>query len=999
MKSFERSSACGALRALALLSASAAALALGAPAAAQDQPAAEGDDVIIVTGSRIAKSTLETPLPTVTVGSDNIENLGLTNVGSALGALPTFAPSANPVGTQAGSFGAGQTFVDMFGLGTQRTLTLVNGRRYVSSNTASIFGPVDAGSQVDLNTIPSLLVDRIETIAVGGAPVYGSDAIAGTVNIILKDQFQGVKLEAQYGISEQGDAPEYRFSGLAGTSFGDGRGNILVAAEYTKSGGLLYTDRAVTAEGRFFVAPSDPDYPYSNQLITNRRIPIMSQYGIPLVDDFIPMFGGEVANGAGQALRFDAQGNLVPIDFGELSGSVVNSSGGDGFSLLPVQNLLTETERFVGNVRGDYELTDGIRLFGEFAYARSKGTELRAQPVYNSYLFEDAGDPSGNLVIPLSNPFLSPEARATIAASIAAYEDAAPGQDYFYLGRANSDIVSGRGSTTVELYRGVLGLDGEVTVGGRSLRWEVVGNYGESKTVGSSRELVQQNFLNALNGCPADAENSPIATISATCVPFNPFGQQNPQSVADYMTTIANPIAINKQWVVTADVSGGLFNIWGGNEVSFALGYEHRQEEANFDPGAFFYGLVDPNDPTAPRQQNGRSIPIDPVAGKYNTDEIFGELRIPLVSPSMDVPFINLLEVNGAARYVDNSLTGGDLTWTAGGRWKPIADLTIRGNFTRAIRAPAVTELFNPTSEIFSFADDPCDSRYLNDGPNPAVRQANCAVAGLAPNFTSNIVDASQHSSLSGNPNLQNEIADSWTLGAIYTPRFVPGLSLSVDWVSISLKDAILSIDGTQTMTACYDSTNYPNEPICDAIDRGPDGQVEYLRTGYRNAASYDFRGLISQLSYTRPTPFLGADSRVGLRLSYQYIDKLEQTIGVGDLTTLRGGVGYSKHKATGSLSYENGPFMAYTQVQYIGPAVVDPDASANTYDYPHYNGVAFVDLGLAVNVQDKFTLRFVTENLFNQKPPFPSPAGGGVVTYFKGVMGRYFKVSATTRF
>ncbi|WP_052223057.1 TonB-dependent receptor domain-containing protein [Novosphingobium malaysiense] len=962
-----------------------------AAATAPESDNASNDQAIIVTGSRIERRSVDTLEPTIVVGSDLVESRGFTNLGDALSTIPAFGPSANnPVGGQSGSFGSGQTFIDFFGLGSQRTLTLVNSRRFVSSNTTSIFGPVAAGSQVDLNTIPTLAVDRIETVAVGGAPIYGSDAIAGTVNILLKQKFDGVKFSGQTGISDQGDAATYRLGVMAGTQFGGGRGNIVGAFEWNRAEGLTYSDRKRTAAGLYYASPSSSDFPYAQELISDRRIPILSEYGAPTSADIIPGFGYDFYDAAGNTLVFNKNGELMPLDFGERHG-VVNSSGGNGFSLVPVSNLLSPTERYLGYVHADYELTDTIKLVADFNYAHSKGTELRSQPVYNTWLFGDAGDPSGNLIIPLSNPFLSDSARATIASQLPA------GQDFFYLGRANTDLISGQGSTTVELYRITGGLQGDLYVGDRNFRWEVIGNFGRSKTRGSSRELVQQNFENALAGCPTGAADSPIATVSATCAPFNPFGNQNGPEVANYITTIAHPTALNKEWVVTADVTGDLFNIWGG-PVSFALGYEHRNEKAAFDPGAFFYGIPDPTDPTADRGQYGRSIPIDPVNGSYNTDEVFGELQIPLVSPDMDVPFLYSAELHGAGRYVDHSLAGGDFTWTAGGKISFLPDIGIRGNFTRSIRSPAVTELFNPTSSIFTTADDPCDARFIDAGPNPANRAANCAAAGLPANFTSDIVDFTTRGSLSGNTGLENETADSWTLGVIFTPTFLRNLALSVDWVNIDLKNAIVSLDAEQTLEACYDATSFPSA-ACAQIDRDANGQVSFIRTGYVNAASYKYAGLIADLTWTASTPYLGADSAIQLKASYQYIDKLEQRVGSGDLSTYRGSIGYSKHQATWSAAYMNGPFGAFAQVQYIGKAKVDPDASSDTYQYPTRDAVAFVSGSLSYDINDQYTFRLNVDNILNTKAPYPAPAGGGLVTYWDGIMGRYWKVGVTAKF
>ncbi|WP_291172984.1 TonB-dependent siderophore receptor [Erythrobacter sp.] len=989
------------LRLALFTSAGVAALAISTPSLAQDtgesiadeqtEAAPAQNNPIIVTGSRIRRANRDTLEPSIVVGSDQIEERGLTNIGEVLEDQPAFGPpSSNPVGGQSGSFGSGQTFINFFGLGSQRTLTLVNSRRYVSSNTASIFGPVAAGSQVDLNTIPTLMVDRIETIAVGGAPIYGADAIAGTVNIILKDRFEGVRFDAQVGIAEEGDAQEYRIGAMAGTSFADGRGNVVAAIEYNKTEGLLYPDRERTAQGLFYVAPNDPNSPFDNIIIDDRRIPILSEFGAPTRIDLIPGFGFDFFDADGNTLVFDANGNLIPLDFGERFG-VVNSSGGNGFSLTPVLNLLSPVERYLGAISATYDVTDNITAFLEGQYANSKGTELRSQPVYNTWLFDDAGTPDGNLIIPLSNPFLSDSARATIASQLPA------GQDFFYLGRANTDLISGEGSSEVEVYRIAGGLRGDFFLGSRNLNWEVSGLYGRSQTTGSSRELVQQNFENALAGCPAGAADSPIQTISGTCAPFNPFGNQNTQAVADYVTTIADPTATNEQYDFIATIGGDLFNIWSG-PIGFSIGYEHRKESADFDPGVFFFGQPDPNDPDAPRSQFGRSIPIDPVSGSYNTDEVFGELQVPIVSPAMNVPFMYLLEAKGAIRYVDNSLTGGDVTWTAGGRWKPVEDIAFRGNFTRSIRAPAITELFNPNSAIFTTADDPCDARFINSGPNPAQRQANCAADGLPANFTSNIVDFTTRGSLSGNTDLQNEKADSWTIGAVFTPTFAPGLTLSLDYVDIALEGAIQSVDAEGTLEACYDSNNFP-DPACARIDRDAAGQVEFIRTGFLNVASYDYQGLIADLRWTQSTPFLGADSSISLRGSYQYIDKLEQQVGSGDLSTLRGDIGFSKHQGTLGVTYDNGNWGAFTQFQYIGKAVVDPDAEPTAFEFFERDDVVFMDAGISFQTEDDFTLRLIVENVFDREAPYPSPAGGGVVTYFDGILGRYFKVAATFGF
>jgi outer membrane receptor protein involved in Fe transport len=995
------------------------------PIESQQTAGAPTDDEIIVTGSRIPRANFETAIPSVVLGGEQIETRGYTNLGDAIEELPAFGvPGNNPVGAQAGAFGAGQTFVNFFGLGDQRTLTVVNGRRFVSSNTASIFGPTGAGSQVDFNVLPTLIVDRIETVAVGGAPIYGSDAIAGTVNVITRKKFDGITVDAQTGISELGDVPEYRIGAMVGHNFGGGRGNITVAFEWNKTGGLTGTDRPGEGLGRFFT-DCLPGSDFDQCLIEDRRLPSISEFGVPLVSDIIGIplspaqaedfsfivgvpFQASPLDAGGNPLAFDPFGNLRPIDFGEATGNLINFNGGNGF-VLP-ENLLTQTRRYLGTALAEYELTDSMRIFAEGWYANSRGNQLRDQPVYNTGLFDVAGAPDGPFILSIDNPFLTPAARAAIidAINTSPVSDQnlfGEPQEVFYLGRANTDIIPSDGFAQVEVWRGVLGLDGDFEAMGRDLHWEVVGVYGESKTQGRERVLVQQNFENAINAelvngeivCDPGSENAPIETISSTCFPINPFGQQIDQRAIDYVTTFADPRAKNDQWVGTASLSGSLFDIWGG-PVGFVIGYEHRKETAEFDPGQFYFGIPDPTDPDAPRGQFGRSIPIDPVEGKFHTNEFFGELVIPLIGEEQGIGFIHMLELNGAARYIDHSLAGGDLTWTAGGRFAPIPDITFRGNFTRSVRSPAITELFNPTSQIFTTANDPCDAAFLDAGPDPATRQANCAADGLPPDFQSNIVDFTARGTLQGDPNLKNEKADAWTIGAILKPRFLPGFTLAVDWVDIELSDAIETLDAVTTLEACYDDPGFPTA-ICDRFVRDADGQITFIQTGFANAASTTFAGLIAELAWHVDTPFLGANSSLNLGVNYLYNDELETRIGLGDIDTLRGTIGYSKHQATTNLTYRNEGFRAQIQGQWIGKAVFDADEAEGVRDFPGVGDVLFINTSFSYEIDDRFTFRLIVDNIFDKDPPFPSPGGGGRVTYFDGILGRYFKAGVRVRF
>jgi outer membrane receptor protein involved in Fe transport len=251
---------------------------------------------------------------------------------------------------------------------------------------------------------------------------------------------------------------------------------------------------------------------------------------------------------------------------------------------------------------------------------------------------------------------------------------------------------------------------------------------------------------------------------------------------------------------------------------------------------------------------------------------------------------------------------------------------------------------------------------------------------------------------LQGNTELNNEIADAWTIGAILRPRFLPGFTLAVDWVDIELQDAITDLDADATLNACYDDPSFPTA-VCEQFTRDAEGQITFIRTGYANAASRNFQGLIAELAWRIPTPFLGAESSINLGVNYLYNDELEFRVGQGDLNTLRGELGYSKHQATTNLTYKNRGFTGQLQAQYIGPAVFDADEDSDNRDFPGVDGVTFFNSSLQYEVNERFQVRFIVDNLLDTKPPFPAPGGGGRVTYFDGIMGRYFKVGARVRF
>lgn len=997
-----------------------------------DSGAPSGNE-IIVTGTRLARAGFTGMQPAAVIGAAQIEKRGYTNLLDALNELPQFGvPGNSSVGAQSG-FGAGQSFVDFLGLGSQRTLTLVNGRRFVSSNTASIFGPVDSGSQVDLNNIPEVMVDRVETVAIGGAPIYGSDAIAGTVNIILKKNYDGFGIEATNGISQHKDAGDHRISAIWGKNFDDDRGNFVVSGEWNKNDGLRTSDRFLTGgQGNFFDSTLD-DSPYSNVLFSGgKHYTAFSQYGIPVFADTYPNLYGspyaDVTDAAGNGLMFNRQGRLTPIDYGTPTGDGLSSAGGNGFAINDFGNLQVKSERYLGVAQGSYKFSDALRFFGEAWYSHSKATNLVDQPYYSTDLFGVGGTANGDLVLSLDNPFLNPADAAIIRDNLAAngalggvelQDGTFTAPNSFLLARANTDLQTGQASTTIQLYRFVGGVDGDFTVGGKQWHYEASLNYGRSKATSRAPNLVFQNLLNAINAtrdasgnivCAPGYTSAPIATQSSTCAPLDVFGQSDTatqQAALKYITAIARSTSLDQQFVGNINAQGSLFKLPGG-DVRLSVGYEHRWEKTAFDPGTYYYGEVLAD---GTRQGYGNSIPIDPISGSFHTDEGFAELQVPIVSPDMNLSFLNRLQLEGAARYVKNSLSGGAWTYTLGGEIAPVKDVTFRGNFTRSIRSPAITEAFNPTSQIFDSGSDPCDQRYINDGPDPARRAANCLAAGVPTTQTnpdgsvtpwqSNYSKFTIPGSVSGNRNLKNETANSFTFGTVLRPRFVPGLTISADYINVSIKDEIVSLSGDDILDACYDGTTFPNS-FCALAPRDSTGQITFISEGYYNAAIAKLRAYQAEIAYTTDLDRFGLGANAGsINFSFNFYHVLNQytKVGTGSVVHTDGNIGNPKNSFTANLSYANKGFSFLWQTQYFGPSKINVDAAPDTYEYPGNKHWYLFNATAGYSISDHYKLQFIVDNVFNKNPPFPAPAGGGTITYFKGILGRYFKVSVSAAF
>lgn len=980
------------------------------------QQSNEADDSnvekITVTGSRIRRTELESLQPVTVVSQEALEDRAAINVADVLNEQPAFATlgGASPSGEQGNA--VGQNFANVFGLGPQRTLTLVNGQRFpagISPNSGS------GGVQVDLNNIPTALVDRIETIAIGGAPIYGTDAIAGTVNVILRKDFEGLEVYGSYGLSpEYSDNEETRFGVVAGTNFADDDGNIVFALEHNKMEGLKRVDRPVTANGLSFGRTG---------LLVNSTVVVDSPTGGPMffADPFCfntICFGDGSARAAGLPgffgmpngiprdpndpsagfVQFDREGNLIPFVPGG-GDDLIFRSGGDGLNVNELAALLTDLERVNANVFLNYELSEDLRFNGEFWYSRSEATELINQTAYNSPAFGTGADSfqsvgEGSVPVLIENPFLTTATRDFIQAALNRVHDvngdgiADPTIDtdgdgvpdavgFARFGGLSNLQGDNPNSATRDTIRVVLGLDGDLYVGDRDYVWDVSLAYGKTDSKDYSVEINQPNFERAVQVVD-DGNGNPVCLDQSNgCVPLNVVGTPTQEAIDYVLINSVNKVTI-EQTVLSANISGDVFDMPAGT-VAGAMGISYRKEEASFDP-----------DPAS--LQGITRNPQVPLKGSFDSKELYAEVVIPLLGGDLDTPFVESLDFEGAIRFVDNSVSGFDTTFTAGGRYRINNSLEFRGNYTRSIRAPSITELFTPPTPTFSGGEDPCDNRYIGNGNFPDRRAANCAADGITQPFQSVISGATQPGTLQGNENLSVETADSKTVGILIEPSFIEGLSLAVDWMDIEIEDAIDSLGVEDVLEGCYDSADFPNSPFCDLFVRNDERQVVDFTVGFNNVDSISFKGVQAVAAYRID---LGEYGTLNLTGNHLYTHENTQTRGANDPQIFAGQVGNNKYRTTLSAAWESGKWRIFNQLRHLSKGDFGPDRDFEI------GGWAVVDTAISYEIQEDIFIQLNIDNLFDREAPYLAGLRNNAVatTYFSGINGRYATLSFRGRF
>ena len=999
----------------------------------QDEAAEEATqlDTITVTGSRIQRAGFDTLEPATVVSAEYIRSRGITNVADALNEIPGFGVGVTPEGGQS-SFGVGVNFVNRFGLGSNRTLTLINGRRFVSSNPPSLFGPAAPGIQVDLNVVPTSMVNRVENLAIGGAPTYGADAISGVVNIILKKNYEGTEVGTTYGVTSRGDNERHNAYALWGANFGENdRGNITLNISYDNVTGVLQKDREYFRNAYSFsgnplasvmasVFPGrtpgndgrwNPNVPFNtgpadgipnSVLITNRHIWTTPFGGLitPITGPFRPgssnLLPAGFGPGGNTVLAFNTQGQLVPYNPGSPF-TAVDASGGDGLFLTEAGQITSDLERRSLFGTGRWSLTDNTEVFFEATHYYAESLELSDQWMYNSPLF---GGLSAMIRFPASHPMLSAQARQTLASL---------GVSAFNLSKASRDLVTNNASGTTETNRLVSGFEGYFELGGRDFDWESTFNWGRTKANYYGTSLDQQNFVNSLHvvlnaagqivcsptpvpGLVIPGGRAPVA--DPNCVPLDMFGDGRPsQAARDYVTEPTRAWSELEQKVFNINVSSTLLDLWSG-PLLYNIGYEQRREFGEFQPGAFL------------EAGRGRAVPITPLAGSYSTDEFFGEFVLPLVSPDNNWTLLRKFDIVGKYRTVDNTINGRANTYTYGIQWKPLDELEVRGNFTRAIRAPAITELFLPQASSFQFVTgDPCDSRFINGGPNPAVRSQNCAAFlshyGLS-TFSSTAASASIQGVSGGNPNLLNESADSETFGFTWAPSFIDGLTLAADYYRIEISNVITSLTAAQLASACFDNPDFnpadvPNaNSFCSAITRNAPGtsapgQATTFRSGFTNGRFQNMESYSAEARYLLQTENHGD-------FSFSWIGYFPEELSLNVLgistTESAGTIGTSSRQHQFNFGWDGRQWGTNLSANYVSGAQFNLLNTPETQDILAVDSHWLLNAGAYYAPTESVRVRLAVTNVFDEDPPFPT---AGIGTY--DILGRRYSLSLDWRF
>ena len=909
---------------------------LSTKALAQDEASAEEVvEKIQVTGSRIRKLEFDSAAPITTVDAAQFELTNTVNTESLLNTLPQVVPGLDRTSNNPGN---GTATVDLRGLGTNRTLVLVNGTRAV---------PTTAGGAVDINSIPTALIKRVEVLTGGASAVYGSDAVAGVVNFILKNDFEGVEVTTGYEQTEEGDAGIFNADFTLGGNFADGKGNVVFNMSYTDRDDLFQGDRDFSQTALFDDG--------------NGGLEPGGSSGVPGTAIFSGGFADYAPDSFG--IIFGQDGGVRPF--------VTGGQTNDFYNYAPVNYIQLPQERHQATVLGRYEISDTAELYGRIMFTDSRvPSQLAPTPIFQTSTFTLDG-----------NPFITPEAQQIISDGIGlgvdTDGDGIDDEARALVRRRLEEVGPRRSEDAFTSFQFKGGIRGDIGDSG----WYYDAYYQTGKVQNAAAQLGNVNrarFDQALllatdangqvildaNGNPSCADPSANGSTLG-CTPMNIFGEGNiSQDAADFLKTAVASNALFNQKIFGASLSGDsseFFELPGG-PVGIAFSYEHRDEDFEFLPSQDLAASTIAGFNGAPALQGGFSVSGWSV-----------EANFPILE---GVEFADLLSLDLAYRAEDYSTVGSVSAFKVSGIWALTDTFRFRAGFNTAVRAPNIGELFSPQSEGFPSAADPCSASGTTAADQTDARRALCVATGVpaASVFTPAIDPASgQVRSIGGgNPDLSEEEAETLTVGVVVD--VTEDFSFSVDYFDIEIEEVVSAV-GTNTILAnCYDPSNAASGVggvFCNAVNRRSDGTIDFVQTASANLASLNLSGIDVIANYEMElgdgelsVDYVGTYTEESSFLNFEGSDVIE-CAGQFGITCGEPTPEY-KHRLT--FAYTTDDFSAQLLWRHVG--TVDDDDEDTVYTVDKIDGFNYFDLSGTYFLTDNYRIVAGIDNVLDEEPP-----------------------------
>ncbi len=895
--------------------------AAGMPAMVLAQPAATDEELeeVVVTGSRIARSSLDSGTPLQVLTDQDIALSAEVNIGEYLNQLPSMGqPLFNRTNSNFDINNSGVVNIDLRDLGIERTLTLVNGRRFVAG--------VPGSSAVDLNAIPTPMIERVEVTTGGASAIYGSDAIAGVVNFLLKDDFEGLEFSSRYEETAESDGEENDISLLMGANFAGDRGNAVVYVGYTDQGAIFSRDRDISAIDAVAPVAIGGDRVFGQVKPFFSSFPLQGRFDV----------GREDADGnRATSLNYTFLPDGTLVDRFDTNGT---SGVADGFNRNGFRTIAIPTERTLLSTNIHYDINDNVTAFLEGTYsAIDTKAELEPFPLDSDDIFE--ANSSGGIPLMyensngdmISHPFMPDEILNAALASAATNDNV----DGVRFRRRLAEFGPRNATNERETFRFATGLQGNLDSG---WRWDLSYTFGRTTQAQVSEGNVDITAMRNALLSEEDPDNpGQFRCVSAEaralgCVPANVFGFNSiSQEAIDYISADKSRNATIEQKVYQLNVSGELFELPAG-PLQLAVGIERREEDSRAINDAL----------TVRGLNSGNAAPN--VIGEFDVDEFYVEFNVPLLSDT----FIDYLGFGSAARVSDYSTVGATDTWEARFEARINDDWLLRTSRARAVRAPNIDELFDPGTETFAAVVDPCRGVTATTSGLVAdnCRSIQAIAERIADTGSFNLSQAELQGTggfQGGNPDLVEEKADTFTFGFVHTPTYLPEWmesSIAVDFWDIEVEDAIQLITRNNTLLLCYNSTDFPNNRFCDNITRfGPDdaqrGALDEVDAGEANVGKLAIRGLDVEFNvdFDLQALGLGVPGDFSVRTVYTNLDEYN----VFNLPGARsddesGEIGTANHRWNTTLRYQLDDLSVQWQVRYIGESRID-DVDLDTED------------------------------------------------------------------